>query len=85
MRFMMLALAAGGIALAAAAGGSGTASAQKSKMGCEKGAEVWDASAGRCVPGQSKWRKQPAPQPAAAPEPAKKAPAKKGKAPAKKT
>ena len=84
MRFMMLALAAGGIALAAAVGASDSASAQKTKMGCEKGAEVWDAAAGRCVPGQSKWQKKPAPQPAAAPEPAKKGPAKK-KAPAKKT
>lgn len=85
MRFMMLALAVGGVALVAAAGWSDTASAQKTKMGCDKTAEMWDAGQGRCVPGQSKWRKPPAPQPVAAPPEPKKAPAKKGKAPAKKT
>jgi hypothetical protein len=85
MRFMMLALVAGGVAIAAAAGGWGTASAQTTKMGCDKTTEMWDASQGRCVPGQSKWRKPPpAPQPVAAPPEPKKAPAKKGKAPAKK-
>jgi hypothetical protein len=47
---------------------------------------MWDAGQGKCVPGQSKWRKPPpAPQPAAAQESPKKIPAKKGaKAPAKK-
>lgn len=89
MRFIMLALAAAGIALAVAAGGADIASAEKTKMGCDKATEMWDASQGRCVPGQSKWRKPPAPQPVAAPVPPKKAPAKKaaakkGKAPAKK-
>jgi hypothetical protein len=32
--------------------------AAKSKMGCEIGKEVWDASAGKCVPGTAKWNKK---------------------------
>lgn len=28
------------------------AAAKKSKMGCEIGSEVWDASQGKCVPGK---------------------------------
>jgi hypothetical protein len=28
------------------------AAAAKSKMGCEIGSEVWDASQGKCVPGK---------------------------------
>ena len=28
------------------------AAAKKSKMGCEIGKEIWDASAGKCVPGK---------------------------------
>jgi hypothetical protein len=27
------------------------ASADKTKMGCERGKEMWDAQAGKCVPG----------------------------------
>ncbi len=27
------------------------ASAAKTKMGCERGKEMWDASVGKCVPG----------------------------------
>lgn len=28
------------------------AAAKKSKMGCEIGSEIWDASQGKCVPGK---------------------------------
>jgi hypothetical protein len=28
------------------------AEAQKSKMGCEVGKEIWDAGQGKCVPGK---------------------------------
>lgn len=31
------------------------AMAAKSKMGCEIGQEVWNAGAGKCEPGTSKW------------------------------
>ncbi|HEY7548565.1 MAG TPA: hypothetical protein VH913_03485 [Hyphomicrobiaceae bacterium] len=30
------------------------AEAAKTKMGCERGKEVWDAAAGKCVPGKAK-------------------------------
>jgi len=34
------------------------ATAAKTKMGCERGKEIWDAQAGKCVPG--KYTKKPA-------------------------
>ena len=42
------------IGLAALAVGSFTqpAAAKQSKMGCEVGKEIWDASQGKCVPGR---------------------------------
>jgi len=62
------------IAMAVAALAVGTivypAAATKSKMGCEIGKETWDASAGKCVPGTSKWSKK------SSGKTAKKAPAK---------
>jgi hypothetical protein len=30
------------------------ATAAKSKLGCERGKERWDAAAGKCVPGKAK-------------------------------
>jgi hypothetical protein len=39
----------------AVAGFGYPAAAAKSKMGCEIGKEVWNASSGKCEPGQSKW------------------------------
>jgi hypothetical protein len=39
-------------AVALAAAFVGPARAAKSKMGCEIGSEVWDASQGKCVPGK---------------------------------
>ena len=41
----------GAVALVAAAF-AGPARAAKSKMGCEIGSEIWDASQGKCVPGK---------------------------------
>jgi hypothetical protein len=46
------------------------ADAAKSKMGCEKGKEMWSAADGKCVPGVSKYSKM------TAKKSAKKAPAK---------
>jgi hypothetical protein len=53
MRFVVVAL--GALALAALAAPPGPASAAKTKMGCERGKQVWDATAGRCVAGKSKY------------------------------
>jgi hypothetical protein len=41
----------GAMALGAAAL-VGPAKAAKSKMGCQIGSEIWDASQGKCVPGK---------------------------------
>jgi len=49
-----------------------SASAEKSKMGCEIGKEVWNASIGKCEPGVSKWAKKAAAPRAKKPVPAKK-------------
>jgi hypothetical protein len=43
----------GALAVVGLVYGSG-AEAAKSKMGCERGKEVWDAAAGKCVPGKAK-------------------------------
>jgi hypothetical protein len=48
MRFTVIAISA--VALAAAF--VGPARAAKSKMGCQIGSEIWDASQGKCVPGK---------------------------------
>lgn len=40
------------LAAFAAAALAHPAAAKKSKMGCEIGKEIWDASAGKCVPGK---------------------------------
>jgi hypothetical protein len=70
--FVMSALSA--FALAAVAFSSGPADAAKSKMGCERGKEKWDAASGKCVAGKSKYAGKVASKKAPA---AKKAPAKK--------
>lgn len=62
------ALVAGALALAVH-----PASAAKTKLGCERGKEVWDASIGKCKAGTPKYSKKPAATKTAA----KKAPAKK--------
>jgi hypothetical protein len=66
------------LTLAALAIGAATypVAAAKTKMGCEIGAETWDASAGKCVPGASKYSKK-SPAKTAAKTAAKKPPAKK--------
>ena len=50
MRSLIIALGVAALAVTLA----GPAAAKKSKMGCEIGKEVWDASQGKCVPGTSK-------------------------------
>jgi hypothetical protein len=49
MRWTFITISA--VALVAAAF-AGPARAAKSKMGCEIGSEIWDASQGKCVPGK---------------------------------
>jgi hypothetical protein len=73
MRPFVITSALSALALIAVAVSTGSATAAKSKMGCERGKEKWDAAAGKCVAGKSKY----AGQVAAKKAPAKKAPAKK--------
>jgi hypothetical protein len=74
MRLSVFACSLGAIALTALAYSSDPATAAKTKLGCERGKEVWSASAGKCVPGKSKYTKTVA---KAAKKAAKKAPAAK--------
>jgi hypothetical protein len=75
MRLSVLACSLGAIALTGLAYSSDPATAAKTKMGCERGKEMWSASAGKCVPGKSKYTKTAATK--AAKKAAKKAPAAK--------
>lgn len=68
---MRITIVAIGVAAIAAALSIEPAAAAKSKMGCEIGTEVWNASAGKCEPGKPKYTKK------AAARSSKKAPAKK--------
>jgi hypothetical protein len=61
MRFVVVAL--GALALAGLAASAGPASAAKTKMGCEVGKQVWNATAGRCEAGKSKYAKMAARKP----------------------
>ncbi len=83
MRLSVFASALSVLALVALVAAPGPAGAAKSKMGCEIGTEVWNAGAGKCVPGTSKWKRADTDKKSAAVEakPAKKA---KKKTPAKK-
>jgi hypothetical protein len=54
MRLALLACSLGALALTALAYPSDPAAAAKTKMGCERGKEVWNASAGKCMPGKAK-------------------------------
>jgi hypothetical protein len=74
MRLSVLACSLGAIALVGMAYSSDPATAAKTKMGCERGKEVWSASAGKCVAGKSKYTKTAASK---AKKAAKKAPAAK--------
>jgi hypothetical protein len=49
MRSMMIAI---GLAALVAGALAQPAAAKKSKMGCEIGKEIWDATAGKCMPGK---------------------------------
>jgi hypothetical protein len=53
MRFVVVGL--GALALVGLAASAGPASAAKTKMGCEVGKQVWNATLGRCVAGKSKY------------------------------
>src|SRR5688572_12124597 len=75
MRLSVLACSLGAIALTGLAYSSDPAAAAKTKMGCERGKEVWSAPAGKCVAGKSKYTKVAASKPAK--KAAKKAPAAK--------
>lgn len=75
MRLSVLACTLGAIALTGLAYSSEPASAAKTKMGCERGKEVWNAPAGKCLAGKSKYTKMAASK--TAKKAAKKAPAAK--------
>jgi hypothetical protein len=61
MRSMIVALSLAGFAACLSAA---PASAAKTKMGCEKGKQVWSASDGKCVAGKSKYAGKVASKPA---------------------
>jgi hypothetical protein len=82
MRPIVVAVALGALALVAVSVPDGPAVADKTRMGCDRDTEVWNAALGRCEAGTPKWkRKVVAPPPP--PEPVKAAPKAKGKAKAK--
>jgi hypothetical protein len=54
MRLSILACGLGALALAGFVYGSDPAEAAKSKMGCERGKEVWNATSGKCEKGKPK-------------------------------
>ncbi len=55
MRLTVLACGLGAIALTGLLASSDPATAAKTKMGCERGKQVWNATAGKCEPGKSKY------------------------------
>ncbi len=71
MRFVVVAL--GALALVGIAASAGPASAAKTKMGCERGKQVWNATLGRCEAGRSKYAGVSARKPAKKGAPAAKA------------
>jgi hypothetical protein len=56
MRIKIVMLTLGALAMGAFATGPFVhpATAAKTKLGCERGKETWDASIGKCVPGKPK-------------------------------
>ncbi len=54
MRLSVLACGLGALAIAGFVYGSDPAAAAKSKMGCERGKEVWNATSGKCEAGKPK-------------------------------
>jgi hypothetical protein len=58
MRLVLVAL--GAVALVGIAASPGPASAAKTKMGCEVGKQVWNATLGRCEAGRSRYAKMTA-------------------------
>jgi hypothetical protein len=54
MRLNGFAYGLGALALVGLVYAAAPASAATTKMGCVKGKEVWDAKAGKCVPGKHK-------------------------------
>ncbi len=50
MRFVGVVCSVAALALAGMVYASAPADAAKSKMGCERGKEKWDAAAGKCGP-----------------------------------
>jgi hypothetical protein len=64
MRLSVLAYGLGALGLAGLVFAADPAAAAKSKMGCERGKEVWDAGAGKCMAGKPKAKKAAAKAPA---------------------
>ena len=57
MRIAVVASALGVAALVGLGALSGPADAAKTKLGCERGKEKWNATLGRCEAGRSKYAK----------------------------
>lgn len=58
MRLFVCVSALGALALTTVMVPFGAATAAKSKMGCDLDTEVWNATAGKCEAGTSKWRRK---------------------------
>ena len=59
MRLALVACGLGALALSALSLSSDPAAAAKTKMGCERGKERWNAAAGKCEPGAAKAKAAP--------------------------
>jgi hypothetical protein len=60
MRFVGVAFGLGALALAGLVYSAQPADAAKTKMGCERGKERWNAAAGKCEAGKAKPAKKTA-------------------------
>lgn len=81
MRMAILASVLSVLVLGALVASPGSATAAKSKMGCNTGTEIWNAALGKCEPGEPKYKRK---ADAAKQAVAKKAPAEKKTPAAKK-
>lgn len=81
MRMAILASVLSVLVLGALVASPGSATAAKSKMGCNTGTEIWNAALGKCEPGAPKYKRK---TDAAKQAVAKKAPAEKRTPAAKK-
>jgi len=67
MRLVVPAFGLSALAIVGFMASSEPASAAKTKMGCERGKQVWNATLGRCEAGKSKYVRMAAPKAAKKP------------------